>query len=220
MANLVADIISLAAIQAEETYDTPTWIKYINAALDDLTSVIKLLKTKSSIAAVTSSTGAATITISGDADLTKAFELISVFFTPTSGTIRQLRRLPFNDNVSEGWKLTSTTINIQVSGANSDATATARVDYYQKLQHVTGESDSIETVTSLPEQYHNLLVNYCVAKSQQREEELNDANSAYSEYMSEKNSLAIDRIWQMEPHNRKFIRNARIAALIGGNASQ
>lgn len=72
-----------------------------------------------------------------------------------------------------------------------------------------------ESCVRLPSQYHQLVVLYCLAKSQQREEELNDKNDSFAEYLSGKSQMAIDRIWATEPHNRKFIRKARIASLIG-----
>ena len=41
---IVAEIIAAAQLQAEEVYDDPTWISYINMALDDLTPVAKVLR--------------------------------------------------------------------------------------------------------------------------------------------------------------------------------
>ena len=45
----VAEIVALAQLQSEESYDDPTWINYINACLNDLTPIMKLLNTKSNI---------------------------------------------------------------------------------------------------------------------------------------------------------------------------
>ena len=213
----VSELIALSEIQSEESYDDPTWISYINAGLDDLTPVVKLLKSKKSIAAATNANGEATIAISGDTDLSKSHEFLKLFFTPGSGTIRELRRLPYSDNYSEGWKLDSDNITIKAT-VGSDAGAKARVDYYQKLQHVSTAGDDIASVTGLPEQYHHLLLHYCVDRSQQKEEELNDKADAFQEYILGKNNMAIDRIWIMEPHMRKFIKRARVAAAIGGTA--
>lgn len=208
----VADVIALAEIQSEEVYDSPVWIKYINAALDDLTPVVKLLKSTSK--AVTVTAGSATIAYTSDTDLSKAHEFISAFFSPDGANPRQLRRLPLNDNVSEGWKQTDGDLLFQGLGTAA-AGDSVRMDYYRKLQYVSTLSDDLHTVAGLPGQYHNLVVSYCVAKAKQREEELNSKNDSYSEYMMGKSQLAIDRIWQMEPQNRKFIRRARIASLVG-----
>lgn len=208
----VADVIAFAEIQGEEVYDSPTWIKYINAALDDLTAVIKSLR--STDKAVTITAGGASITYTTDADLGKAHEFISAFFSPAGVNTRQLRRLPLNDNVSEGWKQTDVSLLFQGLGAAA-AGDSVRMDYYRKLQHVSTLSDDLHTVAGLPGQYHNLVVAYCVAKAKQREEELNSKNDSYNEYMMGKSQLALDRIWQMEPQNRKFIRRARIASLVG-----
>lgn len=210
----VAELIALAQFQAEEIYDDSTWVKYINLALDDLTPVAKLLMKKAGINATWSS-GGTSITISSDTDLIKAYEFLSVYVEKAGTTPLQLRRLPISDNVSEGWKLTTSEIVLQnTTGTTGD---TIRVDYYRKLLPVTSVSDDIEIVSGLPSQYHHLLIMYCVAKSQQKEEELNDKNDAFAEYLLGKQQLAIERIWAMEPHMRKYIKRARISSLIGAN---
>ncbi len=203
----VAEIIAAAQLQAEEVYDDPTWISYINMALDDLTPVAKVLKKKENIRVTLTNGRQGTINIATDQDLSQAHEFLNVF---ANGEM--LRRLPVTDNVSKGWKLLAGEILLQ---GLSGTFATCRVDYYQRLKHVRLLSDDIETISGLPAQYHHLIVLYCAAKSQQKEEELNDKNDFYSEYMLGKRQLAIDRIWEVEPHNRKFIRRARIAQLIG-----
>jgi hypothetical protein len=207
----VAEIVTQAQLQSEETYDNATWIRYINAALDDLTPVVKLLKKKEDIA-VTVAGGKATIVIADDDDLAQGHEFLHVYFTPTGGSMRQLRRLPISDNVSEGWKLTATEVLLQ---GLSSASGTVRVDYYQKLQHVNTTAEDLETTSGLPSQYVQLVVLYCVAKSQQKEEELDDKADAYNEYLIGKRQLAIDRMWLMEPHMRKLIKRTRVAALLG-----
>lgn len=208
----VSDIIALAQLQAEEIYEDPTWIKYINLALDDLTPVVKLLTKKTGIT-VTWTSGSASIVIANDTDLAKAHEFLFVYVVKSTTTL-QLRRLPLSDNVSDGWKLTMTEIALQNTGGVTGDTV--RVDYYRKLLPVATTGDDVETVSGLPAQYHQLLIMYCVAKSQQKEEELNDKNDAYAEYLLGKQQLALERVWAMEPHMRKYIKRARIAALIGG----
>ncbi len=194
----VADIIALAEIQTNESYDDPTWVKFINAALDDLTPVAKILKSKSGIT-MTLTDGNGSVTIAGETDLAKAQEILQVYFTPTAGTKRQLRKLSTHDTYSEGWSVDSTTLYAQNAGDTSGAIS---VNYYEKLQHVSATSDTPD----LPEQYHNLLVSYVCAKSQQAEEELNDKNDFYAEYLSGKMAMAADRLRMMEPHKRKLIR--------------
>lgn len=202
----VTEIIAAAQLQAEEVYDDPTWISYINMALDDLTPVAKVLKKKENIS-VTLTDGKGTINILSDQDLSQAHEFLNVF-----ANNEMLRRLPVTDNVSKGWKLLTGEILLQ---GLSGTSATCRVDYYQRLKHVSSLSDDVETISGLPSQYHHLIVLYCAARSQQKEEELNDKTDFYNEYILGKRQLAIDRIWEMEPHLRKFIKRARIAALIG-----
>lgn len=204
----VQEIIDFCQQQVQEVYDAPTWIKYINAALDDLTPVAKMLKSKDGIP-VTPANGRAVIELASDADLAKLHEAIAVYYTPTGGSQEQLARLPWTDNVSKGWKRDATSIVLQgVSGTSG----TVKVDYYKKLDHVTSTADTPE----LPEPYHNLLILYVCAKSQQREEELNDKNDFYAEYLMAKKAFALDRIYEMEPHMRRLIKKARVAMLLGG----
>jgi len=207
----VQDIINFCQQQVQEVYDNPTWIRFINAALDDLTPVAKMLRSKDNVA-VTVVNGKATITLSSDEDLAKLHEAIAVYYTPQGGSQEQLARIPWTDNVSKGWKRDAVSIVIQGVSGNS---GTVKVDYYKKLDHVSSTSNTPE----LPDQYHNLLILYVCAKSQQREEELNDKNDFYSEYLLAKQAFALDRIYEMEPHNRKLIRRARIAAMIGAGGS-
>lgn len=211
----VIDVIAMAQLQAEEVYDDPTWIQYINAALDDLTPIAKILKSKDEIA-VTATAGIGKIDIISDTDLVAAHEILTTYYKTGTDTLRQLRRIPMSDNASEGWKLTTSEIIMQ----NIAESGTARVDYYKKLQHVKNTSEDIETTSGLPSQYHHLLVLYALAKSQQKEEELNDKNDAYTEYLMGKQQMGVDRIWEMEPHNRKYIKKARIAMLLGGGGQQ
>jgi len=194
----VADIIALAEIQTNESYDDLTWIKFINAALDDLTPIAKILKSKANIA-LTLTSGAGTIVLASDADLVKAHEILQVYFTPTAGVKKQLRKLPVHDTYSEGWVIDSINLNVQNAGAVNGAIA---VNYYEKLQPVTALAD----VPDLPVQYHNLIVLYVCAKSQQLEEELSDKNDFYNEYSAGKMVFASDRLRIMEPHKRKLIR--------------
>ncbi|HHW41258.1 MAG TPA: hypothetical protein GXX19_08940 [Syntrophomonadaceae bacterium] len=203
---LVSEVINLAGLQAEEVYDDPTWIKYINMALDDLTPVAKVLKKKENIN-TTLTEGKGTIDLISDPDLSQSHEILYVY---ANG--EQLARLPINDNISKGYKITAGQILLQ---GLTGVSATCRVDYYARLGHVSSLSDDLETTAGLPAEYHNLVVLYCCAKSQQKEEELNDKSDFYNEYMLGKRQMALDRIWEMEPHNRKFIRKTRIAALIG-----
>lgn len=202
----VSEIIAAVQLQAGLVYDDPTWISFINLALDDLTPTAKVLKKKEDIT-VTLTEGKGTIDITADTDLKQAHEFLSVY-TSTE----MLRRLPITDNVSKGWKLLTGKIDLQ---GLTGASVTCRVDYYQRLKHVSTLADDIETVSYLPAQYHPTVILYCAAKSQQKEEELNDKNDFYNEYILGKRQMAIDRIWEMEPHLRKFIKRARIAQLIG-----
>lgn len=208
----VIEIISAAQFYTEETYDNQSWIALINAALDDLTPVAKLLKIKEEIN-LTVTNGRAEIDLSSDPDLSKVHEVVHVYYSADGGNLEQLRRIPISDNVSKGWKMEHDKIILQNIG--NPTSATARIDYYKKLDHVTGINETPE----LPEQYHNLIVLYICAKSQQKEEELDDKNDFYSEYLVAKQQFALERIWQMEPQNRKLIRRLKILSYLGSPTS-
>lgn len=205
----VADMIVQAQVRSEEVYDEPTWIGFINAAIDDLTPVARMLN-RIVLVGETPSDGKLIITIAGS-DVEDAHEILTVYYESTTpaGRSKQLRRLSLGDNFSMGWKLTSTQLILQGLGTTSAGTVT--VDMYKKLTKV----DDVLDIPDLPEQYHDLIVKFMCSLSQQKEEELEDKRDFYGEYMLGKNSLALDRIWEVEPHNRKFIRRARIAAAIG-----
>lgn len=202
----VSEVIATATLQVEEVYDDPTWITYINMALDDLTPVAKILRIKEGIV-VPLTDGRGSIDIQSDPDLSQAHEILYVYANNA-----QLRRLPPPDNVSRGFKLVAGRILLQ---GLSGTSATCRVDYYARLKHVSSLADDLEQVSGLPSEYHHLVVLYCCAKSQQKEEEVTDEIDFRNEYYLAKQQMAVQRIWEMEPQNRKFIRATRIAALIG-----
>ena len=218
-----AEIIALARIRAEEAYDNPTWIGFINACLDDLTTVAKLLK-RETVALCAVASGATSIPLTGvgaNANLAAAQEILNLYVTPTTpaGPQSQYRRLPMSDFVSAGWKMNLDAIEVQgipAVGGVAVTVATVIVDYYKKITPVTAIAD----IPEIPTQYHNLIVNYICAKSQQKEEELNDKNDFYAEYVRGKNDFSLDRMWEMEPSHRKYIKRARITAKVGGGTQQ
>lgn len=204
----VSEIIAMCQTLVEETYDTPIWVAYINAALDDLTPVSKLLRTKTGIA-VTLINGRAVVNLADDADLAKAHEIRAVYFLPGGTNREQLRRLPPENYSIKGWKRDSTSIILQNLGA-AQAGDAIDVDYYKCAEHVAASNDKPE----IPPEYHNLLVLYACAKSQQKEEELSDKNDFYAEYLQAKQAYALDRLQAMEPYSLR--RAARLAVSVGG----
>ncbi len=88
---------------------------------------------------------------------------------------------------------------------------TVDVYYYERLPHVRIDDD-----IPLPEEYCNLVYLYIAAKSQESEEEIEDERNFWSLYKEGKQQFALDRIWEMEPENRQFIRQMRLQAQISG----
>ncbi len=209
----VDEMITQAETRSEEVYDEPTWIGFINAALDDLTPVVKLLD-QVTVANLTPSSGAVTIALSS-LSASPIHEFLTVYYQSTTPALspKQLWRISLNDHISEGWKLTSTSLvipKIPVSSPVSTA-GSVIIDFYKKLEHVTDGDD----IPELPVEYHQLLVMYMCSLSQQKEEELEDKRDFFSEYLLGKQTMALNRIWEMEPHNRKLIREHRINAALG-----
>lgn len=230
---LVSDVIELAQIQSEEIYDDPTWMKFINSALDDLTPVAKIMSTWELAAPAVVTAGKVEVDFSSpdNQTLVGAHEVLSLYFKVTSPAMpandyMQLRRLPMNDYHSQGWKMVTNKITVQqlvkhpLDATVNIAEVQLMVDLYEKLNHVTTVIQDIYVQCKLPSQYHNLLVLFACAKSQQKEEELSDKNDFYIEYLTGKRNLAMDRTWEMEPQNRKLIRRLRVLGQLGVQQNQ
>lgn len=212
----VNEIIDLAQLQSEEVYDEPTWIGYINLALDDLTPAAYFLRSKEGIP-ITLTGGNAEIDLLADEDLKRQHQIISVYFTETQPEVkstRQLRMLSFTNNATEGWKIIDNKLKLQKIKL-ADA-GTCRIDFYSKLGHVSSVEDDIELVAGLPEQFHHLLVDYMCAKSQQKEEELDDKNDFYNDYLMNKRIFTLEQKIKLEPHRRKRYEKMIIQLQAGG----
>ena len=212
----VQDVIELAQIQSDEVYEVDTWVHYINLALDDLTPVAKMLVVKENIA-LTLVNGTATLPLN-ESDLVSHHEILDVFVKDNSSPYMQLRRLPSGNTFSRGWKQEASALILQNLGEL--ASASAKVDFYRKLNHARPDMAGLVSEIDIPEQYIPLVVAYVCAKSQQKEEELNDKNDFYAEYLRGRNNMAMDRIWDMEPQNRRLLRKARVLSQVGFSAGE
>lgn len=206
-----SEVIELADNLADAILDTEQWVALINLCLNDLTPVAKILKAKKGIE-VTLTDGNGSIDIANDEALNKAHEIRTVYING-----RQLRRLPQYDRLSMGWHKESDCILIQGMPADMEI-GMVDVYYYERLPHVRipDESQGIDDDIPLPEEYCNLVYLYIAAKSQESEEEIEDERNFWSLYKEGKQQFALDRIWEMEPENRQFIRQMRLQAQISG----
>ncbi len=206
-----SEVIELADNLADAILDTEQWVALINLCLNDLTPVAKILKAKKGIE-VTLTDGNGSIDIADDEALNKAHEIRTVYING-----RQLRRLPQYDRLSMGWHKESDCILIQGMPADMEI-GTVDVYYYERLPHVRipDELQGIDDDIPLPEEYCNLVYLYIAAKSQESEEEIEDERNFWSLYKEGKQQFALDRIWEMEPENRPFIRQMRLQAQISG----
>ncbi len=214
----VAEIIALAQSSASVEYADTVWIGFINAALDDLAPSSKYLK-RETVNALVVAGGETSIPLVGagaNSNLVNAQEIISLSLTPTVpvGPRRMYRRLHASTIVSDGWQRDMDAIYVQGVpdvGGVPVTEVTAIVNYYKKLARVTSVAD----IPEIPEQYHYMIVPFICAMSQQKEEELDDKNDFYMDYLRRKNEFALDRTWEMEPESRKYIKLPRLFAKTG-----
>lgn len=212
----VQDVIELAQIQSDEVYEVDTWVHYINLALDDLTPIAKMLITKENIA-LAPVNGTATLPLN-ESDLGNYHEILDVFVKDDSSLYTQLRRLPSGNTFSRGWRQEANALILQNLGELTSVSA--KVNFYRKLNHARPDMTGLVSEIDIPEQYVPLVVAYVCAKSQQKEEELDDKNDFYAEYLRGRNCMAMDRIWNMEPQNRRLLRKARVLSQVGFSAGE
>ncbi len=198
----VEEIIALVETQVEENYDFETWLGLINACLQDLTPIAKMVNVdEKSIA------GSDPETVDFGAPLDNIHEVLNVHVKPTAGVWAQFRKIPMGNNYSRGWKLVTGGIVLQGNAEAGDV----RVEYYANLEIMEGSTDEPD----LPGEYHHLIVLYLCAFSKLKEEELDNNRSYYAQYLAGKQQMAVSRIWEMEPQNRRRIRQARLGVQVG-----
>lgn len=204
----VLDIINQAREQTEEnaaTYPDPVVLNYYNAAIADLTPVAKMLTSQENVALVIQINNA-----TAQLPMT-AHEIVAVYFLPVGGVEVLLRQIPPHNPVSRGWVQLANQLRIR-NGAPIPPGSTIRVDFYRRLLQAASLTDTPD----LPPQYRNLLVLYCCAKIQERAAMLPIKNDFLAEYLLAKQQFALQRIWDMEPHNQTAIAQLRNTGLLGG----
>lgn len=219
----VTEMIFQAQTRTEEIYHAQEWLGFLNAALDDLTPVAKMLY-KATISGLSpDEDGDITINIPGNNELKHSHEIITVYYKSTDPVRKEKKqkRVSIGDEYSPGWKQLVDELIVQnVQDSNE---GNVIVYFYKKLAHIEYKEDvngdmetsTAEAIPELPEQYHQLIVMYMCSISQQKEEELEDKQDFFGEYMLGKRQMAMERIWEMEPHNRKYIKEARVLSAVG-----
>jgi len=209
--------------RTEEIYPAEKWVGFLNAALDDLTPVAKMLHRIVIEEQEPDDDDNIVLVISEHSALQEAHEILTVYYKSTDPVRKEKKqkRVSIGDEYSPGWKQTMDELRLQnVKGSNQGDIV---LYIYKKLPHIDYEDDgeggmhdnTAQAVPDLPEQYHQLIVMYMCSISQQKEEELEDKQDFFGEYMLGKHQMAMERIWEMEPHNRKYIKEARVFAAIG-----
>ncbi len=222
----VQEMIFQAQTRTEEIYSAEEWVGFLNAALDDLTPVAKMLHKVTIEDQEPDEDGNIIIVISDHDILKDAHEIITVYYKSTDPVRKdkKQKRISIGDEYSPGWKQTMNELRIQ--GVKDSNMGNIIIYLYKKLPHIDytetdGQMSSTtgEAVPELLEQYHQLIVMYMCSMSQQKEEELEDKQDFFGEYMLGKRQMAMERIWEMEPHNRKYIKDSRVFAAIGQSPS-
>lgn len=197
---LVSEAIESIEMLSDEMYEAEEWMQLINLCLDDLTPVAKRLAIVENVSAVVSN-GKAEIDIE-NTDFNTVHEILNLRYCPDGGAFTKLRRLSPSNSFSKGWKQIYGKIELQ--GLEEETTGIVEADIYEKLPHVTDATDDIP----LPEEHAHLVVEYVCAKAKVREEEPEMEQGFWGRYMQNKQEFASERLWQMEPQSRKFIRRS------------
>lgn len=218
----VQEMIFQAQTRTEEIYLPQEWVGFLNAALDDLTPVAKMLHRIVIEDQEPDAQGNIIINIPGHPQLSRAHEILTVYYKSTNPVRKESKqkRVSIADEYSRGWKQTMDELRLQ--GITGSRRGDIILYVYKKLEHIEYQDDNGSMhpdtgneIPELPEQYHQLIVMYMCSISQQKEEELEDKQDFYAEYLLGKRQMATERIWEMEPHNRKYIKEARIFAALG-----
>jgi len=218
----VEEMIFQAQTRTEEIYEAEKWVGFLNAALADLTPVAKLLHRVVIEDQEPDEDDNIIIPIEDYEELKNAHEIITVYYKSTDPVRKEKKqkRVSIGDEYSRGWKQTMNELRLQ--GVKDSDMGDVILYVYKKIPFIeyvddngSMHSDTANAVPELPEQYHELIVMYMCSISQQKEEELEDKEDFYSEYLLGKRQMATERIWEMEPHNRKYIKEARVFAAMG-----
>lgn len=198
---LISEIIALAEAQCDESYSDAEWVTLINTCFDDLSYSAKNLVNVTGKSVIVSG-GKSSITMSSDSDLKEAQEIREVFYTPTNGSKTRLRKLAQGDVYSKGWKIEADKLLLQ--GLGTEATGTMDLALYKNITHIIYDSVAKTFTPASPPQpirphHHPLIVTWLCMKSQQREEEAEDKQDFYTEYMIGKQVFAEERMKEMEP---------------------
>jgi hypothetical protein len=143
---------------------------WINRALDDLSPYANYQK-------------ASTISLVADQkQYALPSDLIRIVHLLDEDKLVEYQQIPVNDLYSTGYKRWGNNIIIQPTPKeNRDLTL-----YYQaRLPHLVNADD----VPAIPEEYHDLLVLYAVAKAKYQDEEESMQNNAMQEYMMRKDQF-------------------------------
>jgi hypothetical protein len=145
---------------------------WLNRCLDDLTPVANYQKS-------------AVINIVADQkEYPLPLDLVTIAFLIDGE--RQLSTVPINDFGNSGYKFWGN--NIILQPVPKDA-KTLDLYYQARLPHLVNADD----VPAIPEEYHDLLVLYAVAKAKYQDEEESMQNNAMNEYYARKNEFIASR---------------------------
>jgi hypothetical protein len=167
----VSDIYNQTTRDINDDYNLGDVIDWINRGLDDLTPYAKRQ---------------ASITL--DENFILPTDLHQLLFVSQNGQF--LKSLPMSDSYSEGYKLWGDSLILQ----NTDDSPVS-IYYYRKLNHVKTSDD----VPDLEEQYHDLLILFCLGNMQFHDEDYDSRQDSLVRYESKK----LDYVRFIEKRDRK-----------------
>lgn len=165
--------MKLSELQAEinkdvdDTLDNSELTGWINRALDDLSPFAKYPKSVD----ISLVQGVKQYDLPND-----LFEMVHIVDEDNSKTYSQI---PMEDFFSTGFKRWGNVLRFQPTPKEN---ANVTLYYYARLPHLVSPDD----VPDIPEEFHDLLVLYAVAKAKYQDEEESAQQNAMQEYYSRK----------------------------------
>lgn len=165
--------MKLSELQAEinkdidDSLDNSELTGWINRALDDLTPFAKYQKS------------ADLSLIQGEKQYTLPTDLFEIVHMVDEDNSKIYLQIPMEDFSSSGFKRWGNMLRFQPTPIEN---ANVILYYYARLPHLNNPDD----VPAIPEEFHDLLVLYAVAKAKYQDEEESMQQNAMQEYYSRK----------------------------------
>lgn len=144
--------------------------QWLNRGLDDLTPYAKHQKYQ------------AISLVEGQKNYVLPTDLYNIVYLMDENDNKRINLVQFDDFYSKGYKMWGKELIIQpIPKEDKELT----LYYHARLPHLVNSDD----IPAIPEEFHDLLVLYTVARAKYQDEEPEMMNSAYSEYLRRKDEF-------------------------------